>query len=80
MEEGGRCGGGAKMQVYERERGEISADSERGVSGAGKCELVGVERGWNTKQRSEYRCQNYHKAALNGGLTNLFLNRCHVMF
>ena len=30
---GGRCGGGAKMQVYERERGEISADSERGGSG-----------------------------------------------
>ena len=42
-EEKGR--GDAKMQVYERERGEILADSERGGRKRGKCELVGVERG-----------------------------------
>ena len=40
--------GGAKMQVYERERSEISADSERGgrrkreAGRERKCELVGL--------------------------------------
>ena len=72
----------AKMQVYERERGKILADSERGErrKSEGMCELVRVERGWNTKQRSEYWCQNYHKVTKGGTAVDVGSNHYERIF